>query len=400
MKKKRYLFAAAICLLLAGCGSRSETDSDLESQIETVTGTAAVTTAEAETDTTDVTVDSTAVTTLTETTAVTTTTEPPKPYTWVKKPFLEADDINVVAAESNTCNYGAFFDTDYALIVKGDLIGMVDYDGNVVMEPKYKAVRGMLGTENAHYEFLSDPSPSGSSQVFCVKSRQFVTDEEMQCPACGAHFSTCYSATDYAYEAQQGFMGLYTCDVLHSAAVGDELWLNGQIGFTPIDALPAAAVARSVTLPQGYMLDVSLKGSVSGGFGIVKNNQVILPFDYEAALSYQSGVAALCRDGKWGYVNADGTVILPFEYDADFLYAYDPNRYVPNFGEDGRDVYVPYLPSGGYIALNQGDRAGYCDTNGQEKIPVGEFANARPVHGGRAWVQDADSKRWGVIEPK
>ena len=397
MKIKRYLFAAAICLLLTGCGSRAEEKPDPDSQAETVTTAA-------ETDTTadapDVTADTTAVTTVTETTTVTTTTEPPKSYQWVKEPFLEADDINVVAAENGTCNYGAFLDADYALIMRGDLIGMVDYNGNVVMDPKYKAVRGMLDTKEAHYEFMSDPSPAGSSQVFCVKSSKFVSCEEPQCPECGAYFLTCYSATDYAYEAQQGFLGTYTCDALHTAAVGDEMWLHGQIGFTMIDPLPAAVVARSVSIPQGYMLDTTLKGTVAGGFGLVRNNEVILPFEYEAALSYQSGVAALCKDGRWGYVNADGTVILPFEYDADLLYSYNPNRYIPNFGDDGKDIFVPYLPSGGYLALNQGDRAGYCDANGQEKIPLGEFASARPVHDGRAWVQDPETKLWGIIEPK
>ena len=75
MKIKRYLFAAAICLLLTGCGSRAEEKPDPDSQAETVTTAA-------ETDTTadaaDVTADTTAVTTVTETTTVTTTTEPPK----------------------------------------------------------------------------------------------------------------------------------------------------------------------------------------------------------------------------------------------------------------------------------------------------------------------------------
>ena len=399
MKIRNYLLAAGICLLLTGCGNNaSEPDSELEAVTET---TAAESTAESAVSTTEAAAETaSAATTLIETTTVTTTTAAPKSYEWVKEPFLSADDINVVAAEGNVCNYGDFLEADFALILRGDQIGMVDYDGNVVMEPKYKAVRGSLGSKDAHYEFLSDPTAAGSSQVFCVKSRKFITYEEMQCPECGAFFSTCYSAIGFAYEAEQGFLGSYACDVLHDSAVGDELWLNGQIGFTRDDTETGTVVARSISLPADYMTNLSAKGNVTGGFGLVKGNQVVLPFDYTAALDYKNGIAALCKDGKWGYVNAEGTVILPFSYDADMIYSYDPNRYIPNFGEDGKDICVPYLPSEGYIALNQDDRAGYCDINGQETIAVGEFMNARPVHGGKAWVQDAATKLWGIIKLK
>ena len=185
--------------------------------------------------------------------------------------------------------------------------------------------------------------------------------------------------------------------MLHDSVQGDELWLHGQIGFERRDGLTDTVVARSITLPEDYLANLSAKGNVAGGFGLVRNNEVILPFDYPYALDFKEGAAAFCKDGKWGYVNADGKTIVPFAYDADMIWSYDPNRYIPNFGEDGRDLYVPYLPSEGCIALNRGDEAGYCDTDGQERIPVGEFMSARPVHGGKAWVQDPDTKLWGII---
>ena len=395
MKKLYIILAAGFCILLSGCAGTAE-QIEIDSQ-QTDTSVTETLPAESEIQTTVTTIPAT--TSAAETTT-TVTTEPQKPYEWAKEPFLEADDINVVSAENTYGNYGDFLEADYVLIMKNDLLGMADYDGNVVMEPKYKAVSGMLNSENAHYEFINDPSPMGGSQIFCIKSKRFFINESYECPHCSNRFSTCYIGSGFVYESTQGFSGTYAGDILRSVSNGDPLWLYGQIGFERRDDLTDTVAARSITLPAEYLTDTSAKGTVSGGFGLVRNNTVILPFEYENALDFKSGVTALCKDDKWGYVNADGTVIVPFAYDADFIYSYDPNRYIPNFGEDGKDVYVPYLPSEGYIALNAGNQAGYCDTNGQETVPVGEFMNARPVHTGKAWVQDADTKLWGIIELK
>ena len=203
MKIRDIALAAGICLLLTGCAG-AESRKDPIINIETSPLKRQTTASETE-GTTQTTAQ---VTTTDEITTVTTTTEAPdRPYQWVKEPFLEADDINVVAAEGGAANYGAFLDTDFAVIMRNDLLGMVDYDGNVVMEPKYKAVRGMLGSTDAHYEFMTDPSETGVSQVFCVKSRKFVTYDMPQCPECSAFFSTCYSATDYAFESAEHYIG-------------------------------------------------------------------------------------------------------------------------------------------------------------------------------------------------
>ena len=126
MKIRNYLLAAGICLLLTGCAD-SASGGKKDPIINVETSPLKKQTAVTEQDSSDQT--TAAVTTLTETTTVTTTTEPPKPYTWLKEPFLEADDINVVPAESAFCNYGDFLEADFALIRRGDLFGMVDYDG-------------------------------------------------------------------------------------------------------------------------------------------------------------------------------------------------------------------------------------------------------------------------------
>ncbi|MBD5160155.1 MAG: hypothetical protein HDT23_07955, partial [Ruminococcus sp.] len=57
-----------------------------------------------------------------------------------------------------------------------------------------------------------------------------------------------------------------------------------------------------------------------------------------------------------------------------------------------------YLPSEEYIAFNTAWGGGYYSTDGGAVIPVGEFAEARPVFNGLAWVKDHATGLWGVIQ--
>ncbi len=351
MKMRNYVLAAGICLLLTGCtGERKDPIINVETSPLKKQTTATETAGTEQT--------AASATTAPETTTVTTTeAEPEKPYQWVREPFLEADDINVVAAENANANYGDYLDTDFALLIRGDLLGMVDYDGNVVMEPKYKAVRGMLDSGTAHYDFQADPSPAGTSQVFCVKSRKFVAYEEPICPECGEMFSTCYFGKDYAYESEQKYAGTYASDVLHSAENGDELWLHGQIGFERKDDLTDTVVARSITLPQDYLTDMSAKGSVAGGFGLIRNNEVILPFDYPYALDFKEGAAAFCKDGKWGYVDRKGVLAIPCLFEG-------PDSFIDN-----------------YACVSKGGKTGVINHSGETVVPFEYGSNYEIVTG-------------------
>lgn len=107
---------------------------------------------------------------------------------------------------------------------------------------------------------------------------------------------------------------------------------------------------------------------------------------YEYALKYdRDGIAALCKDGKWGYFNSEGEQILPCEYDASFTYT--------DYFID-REVSVPYSSSCGYIALEKDGMWGYADLEGNMVTDL-EFEEARPVYMGKAWVK-IDGE-WSVI---
>ena len=126
---------------------------------------------------------------------------------------------------------------------------------------------------------------------------------------------------------------------------------------------------------------------INDAYGVVRNGRAMTSFKYEKATDFKDGVAAFLQDGKWGYLNRAGRQVLPFEYDAVFAYSYS---------KDGAPVMLPFLPSEGYIALNQGGRAGFSDLNGNVVIPVGTFAAARPVCDGQAWVRQQGTGLWGL----
>ena len=48
--------------------------------------------------------------------------------------------------------------------------------------------------------------------------------------------------------------------------------------------------------------------------GVMKYEQIIAP-QYEDAGLYSDGLAAVKKDGKWGYIDMDNNVVIPFKYD-------------------------------------------------------------------------------------
>lgn len=79
-------------------------------------------------------------------------------------------------------------------------------------------------------------------------------------------------------------------------------------GASPLDAY----------LQDGYVADI-IDDSAMGKYGIVKNGEIIVPFEYDLILSGQDeegvGVYMAEKDGKTYYISSDGTVLTPDGFD-------------------------------------------------------------------------------------
>ncbi len=53
--------------------------------------------------------------------------------------------------------------------------------------------------------------------------------------------------------------------------------------------------------------------------GVLTYTQAIAP-QYEDAQEFSEGLAAVKKDGKWGYINEQGKVVVPFQYDVAYIF--------------------------------------------------------------------------------
>lgn len=88
----------------------------------------------------------------------------------------------------------------------------------------------------------------------------------------------------------------------------------------------------------------------------IKTQTLITDFIYDAqtSIGFYKGIAALKKDGKWGYVREDGTAITDFIYD--------------NINIKDSWGYQLYYPTNGYIVVCCDSKWGLIDENGNTII--------------------------------
>lgn len=94
---------------------------------------------------------------------------------------------------------------------------------------------------------------------------------------------------------------------------------------------------------------------------------------WDKAGYYSEGLAAVKKDGKWGYVDPRHQIVVTPEYDGAFSF------------------------SGGLAAVNKDKKWGYIDAHGKPVIPL-QYAGARVFRDGVAEVTD-DGQTWFEIGP-
>lgn len=147
---------------------------------------------------------------------------------------------------------------------------------------------------------------------------------------------------------------------------------NADGTFCPKNALSRAEGATVLT---------NFLSKISKNDNKLKINE-IAPFIYDEAYAFAEGLAAVKRDGKWGYINEDGKEVITCKYDhifdfkdgVAFVQQGSEWKYIDKDGTElgtgDHDTYINSLQlSEGLARARKDDKWGYVDKDGNEVIP-------------------------------
>ena len=290
-------------------------------------------------------------------------------YSWLIRPSVQADNIiSFDASRIDPDNATSKMYINYSVIRDSGKYGLIDYAGNVVIKPEYDdyyvcscgeiVLLNVIDERKHEYEYRT------------IDDKRQVTDIP-------AHTE----ADDPVYYWDTQSQKLFT------GQKGDE-------SVTEYTGKKTVAVTEAnVELDDygNYIVKVP-EGALCG---LAKEGSLIVDCQYDAyyAPAYKGVgstlVAFLNASGKWGYLDHDGNTVIDFICDG------DPNAYNGLLNDDQMLIH-PYLFCDDYIPVYKDGYYSYYDFTGEQVVRSGEFAQARPINNGRAWVKQNDF--WGVIQ--
>lgn len=242
----------------------------------------------------------------------------------------------------------------------------------------------MVGNETNNHFVFSNSDDRYSDDIFCNKSGNINRRSSGGCEDCNGYFATTIYGNYGCYDKEKKLFSRmnYAIPSYGSTTIG---YMQGQLseGIITDDYFETAQQAK--------FNDDNETVQLYNKFGIVKNGEIVVDFDYDSALTYKDGVTAMKKDNIWEYFNENGDMLFSTDCVSGVTeYYFDMAR------NSRKNVILPYLSSYNYIAVNDSQGGGYYDINGNSVISVGEFEAVRPVHNGLEWVK-YDGK-WGVID--
>ncbi|MCL2105452.1 MAG: S8 family serine peptidase [Oscillospiraceae bacterium] len=281
-------------------------------------------------------------------------------YTWFKEPYLSAlFEIDVLPDERGgyyqMYSFKHRYDGIYSYHRQGGY-GLFDQEGNELVRNDYTDVG--CGYDGMYW--LSEPDGD---------------------------------VDDFIYDKAKGLRRNSTwIEVAGTAPQPGIFWISSQNRFAANDGAeailyeyvdkPLTLAAQAATVSTDDWGDQWL--NASGGYAIFNNSKKMTDFIYDDAGSFSDGMCAVKKNGKWGYVNEQGTVVIPIEYEANWLY------------NDYRNEYTcMYAFTDGLVPIKKNGAWGYLDKSGAIAIPF-EFEAARPFYKGKAFVMKDGA--WGIIQ--
>lgn len=122
--------------------------------------------------------------------------------------------------------------------------------------------------------------------------------------------------------------------------------------------------------------------------------RLLTDFVYEAACMGTDEAIAVCKEGKWGYVDTAGKEIVPCEYDAFWGVRWAWNSETEK-NEPTTGIYpAPFTE--GCVVVKQNGQTGVLKADGSWLLKMGEAEDAAPAFGGLLWVKTEG--KWGAVK--
>lgn len=125
------------------------------------------------------------------------------------------------------------------------------------------------------------------------------------------------------------------------------------------------------------------------------DGHLITDFLYDEAEDFSEGIAACCRNGKWGYIDENGNEITDFVYDGVWPYQgeFDPD--LGDFG-DFPTGYSAYPCTSDTMVVYQDGQVGLLYRDGSVLIDFGQFEDMAPAYNNELWAKK--DGLWGLID--
>lgn len=272
-------------------------------------------------------------------------------YDWIVEPTIEADNIYYAYCMTIGVTNEAYqqWTNQYPIIEKDDKLGIIDMEGKMCTPLEFESVMEFYG------------------------GYKLVKADEV------------YDFDQYGNFTLSGGAGYdnYTYFYMDGELYGFNWYASEATSYIeePDRAIPVQENTNNSD-------DVS---ALNGDWAVYYNGNLSTKFEYDYCGSESDGLLAVCKDGKWGYVNEEGETVIPLEYDPSWK---ENNDIV----QEGGTHEFCYAASNGYIPLCKGDKWKLSDANGNVVIENGIFEQILPVYKNKCWVKK--NGKWGVIQLK
>ena len=271
---------------------------------------------------------------------------------WVLEPAIEAADIMPVPGCSVQED---IYSGNVSMLIRDGQTGLIDTAGNVVLEPQFQYILRCAGLL---YGFRDDGSSVLINEDYTLNPD--VTHE---------HDTVSY---DYLWDDQQKAV----FRIVHTPA-------GTIVEDTPYEVEAGTLVPVISGTVEAYTLE-NARYALAGADGLCTD------FIYEdTGKRSWEGMMAVCLGGKWGFCSLEGTLVVPCEYDG--------AKYLGPVNSEAQSGYIQGAPYGyceGYVAVKKDGKWGFLDQNGSAVLPF-IFDEARPVQDGSAWVRYEG--KWGRV---